>query len=118
MYAGGCFVSAGAVAVWDDLVLADGPPSRVVRVDAVTSSGLYNPQTLDGDIVVGGSLASTYTTAVDPAVASAALAPLRELWVAVGVSPPQGVVSGVDGAARWAVTRLAPVVGGAASVDL
>jgi len=110
-------VAAGAVAVGDDLVLADGSPSRVVAVDTVTSSGLYNPQTIAGDIVVGGLKVSTYTTAVDPTVASAALAPLRGLW-ASGLAMPQGLVSAVEGSARWVLTRMAPVLGGAASLEL
>lgn len=110
-------VAAASVAEGDDLVLADGTPSRVVRVHSVTSSGLYNPQTLSGVIVVGGVKVSTYTTAVDPAVAAVALAPLRGLW-AVGLAVPQGVVSSVEGSVRWALTRLVPALGGAASIEL
>jgi len=110
-------VAAGAVAVGDDLVLANDSPSRVVAVDTVTSSGLYNPQTIAGDIVVGGLKVSTYTTAVDPTVAAAALAPLRGLWTS-GLAMPQGLVSAVEGSARWVLTRMAPVLGGAASLEL
>ena len=42
--------------------------------------GLYNPLTLAGDIVVDGILASTYTKAVTPKMAHAALAPLRMMY--------------------------------------
>lgn len=42
--------------------------------------GLYNPQTLDGRIVVNGIIASTYTTAVIPEAAHALLTPLRCLF--------------------------------------
>lgn len=110
-------VAAATVTEGDDLVLADGTSSRVVRVDSVTSSGLYNPQTLSGIIVVGGVKVSTYTTAVNPAVAAVALAPLRGLWAA-GLAVPQSLVSCVEGSARWALTRLAPALGGAASIEL
>lgn len=113
----GGLAAAATVAEGDDLVLADGTPSRVVRVESVTSSGLYNPQTISGVIVVGGVKVSTYTTAVDPAVAAIALAPLRGLWAA-GLSVPQGLVSSVEGSARWVLTRLAPVLGGTASIEL
>lgn len=110
-------VAAATVVEGDDLVLADGTPSRVARVDSVTSSGLYNPQTVAGVVVVGGVKVSTYTTAVDPAVAALALAPLRGLWAA-GLAMPQGLVSSVEGGARYALTRLAPAVGGAPSIEL
>jgi Hint module len=43
----------------------------------VQASGLYNPQTLDGRIVVDGIQVSTYTSAIRPDIAHAALAPLR-----------------------------------------
>lgn len=110
-------VAAATVVEGDDLVLADGTPSRVARVDSVKSSGLYNPQTVAGIIVVGGVKVSTYTTAVDPAVAAVALAPLRGLWAA-GLAIPQGLVSSVEGGARYVLTRLAPAVGGAPSIEL
>lgn len=44
----------------------------------------FNPQTLDGDILVDGIVTSTYTTAVAPRVARAVLSPLRLLYTLDG----------------------------------
>ena len=38
------------------------------QVTRVVAEGLYNPQTMHGDIVVDGVLASVYTAAVAPAL--------------------------------------------------
>ncbi|KAK1861227.1 hypothetical protein I4F81_003811 [Pyropia yezoensis] len=87
VYANGKMTAAGAVRVGDQLELAaDRTCDVVTAIAPVTGTGLYNPQTLHGDIVVNGLRASTYTTAVEPAVASALLAPLRALFRATGVS--------------------------------
>lgn len=59
---------------------------RVVSVRRnVFERGLYNPHTLTGDIVVDGFLASTYTTAVEPTLAHALLAPFRGAFSALGL---------------------------------
>ena len=50
---------------------------RVEAVDRVAATGLFNPQTVHGDIVVDGVLATCYTKAVDMRVAHALLAPVR-----------------------------------------
>jgi hypothetical protein len=86
VYAGGALVRADAVRVGDELRLAGGSASGVVAVGATLELGLYNPQTLHGDIVVDGVVASTYTAAVEPAVAHAALAPLRAAFACFGYS--------------------------------
>lgn len=79
LYSNGALVSASSVRAGDILTLASGVTSPVASVGRVKGTGLYNPQTVSGDIVVDGILASTYTTAVEPALAHAALAPLRAL---------------------------------------
>lgn len=79
LYANGALVAAAAVRVGDVLALGDGRASPVVQVGSAPGGGLYNPQTVHGDVVVDGVLASTYTTAVEPRLAHAALAPLRVL---------------------------------------
>lgn len=79
LYANLALVPASAVRPGDVLTLASGRTSPVVSVDRVSGHGLYNPQTVSGDIVVDGVVASTYTTAVEPALAHAALAPLRAM---------------------------------------
>jgi hypothetical protein len=70
-------VAASAVRVGDALVAGDGGRAAVVAVRAAAGAGLYNPQTLHGDIVVDGVVTTTYTSAVPPAAAHALLAPLR-----------------------------------------
>ncbi len=52
----------------------------VKSISEVEVQGLYNPQTLHGDILVDGVQASTYTTAVPPQAAHVLLAPLRAVY--------------------------------------
>lgn len=54
-----------------------GTIEKAVSVRKVEKEGLYNPQTVHGDIVVDGIVASVYTEAVQPRVAHAMLAPMR-----------------------------------------
>lgn len=110
-------VPAAAVRVGDVLPLATGNCSAVVEVSRVVLLGLYNPHTLDGDIAVDGVVVSTWTVAVPPAVAAAALAPLRWLvggttggWaagMALGVSQVVGAVINAQ-----AIRTLLPTAGG------
>lgn len=59
--------------------------TTVATVRRVRATGLYNPQTLHGDILVDGFLTTTYTTALQPQYAHQLLAPLRTLY-RVGIS--------------------------------
>lgn len=88
VYANGRLTAAAAVRVGDALERSGPNPGCdvVTATDRVVGTGLYNPQTLAGDIVVDGLRASTYTTAVEPTVASALLSPLRALYRATGRS--------------------------------
>ena len=52
----------------------------MLAVRSARKTGLYNPHTLHGDIVVDGVLTSTYTAAFSPTLAHVALAPLRALY--------------------------------------
>lgn len=52
----------------------------VTSVSMAWGEGLFNPHTIDGDIVVDGILTSTYTTTVAPGLAHALLWPLRLLY--------------------------------------
>lgn len=52
----------------------------ITSVRDVAATGLYNPQTLQGDIVVNGVVASTFTTAVQMRAANGLLSPLRALY--------------------------------------
>lgn len=73
------FIAAAQVKVGNSLVLAQGLRTRVQRVTTVISTGLYNPHTIDGKIVVDGFVTSTYTLAVEAQIAHSLLAPLRLL---------------------------------------
>lgn len=89
VYANGALVPAASIVPGDILTLSlpssscTSPPcsttAPVTQIERIRSTGLYNPQTVHGDIVVDGVVASTYTTAVEPALAHALLAPLRLL---------------------------------------
>lgn len=79
LYANDVLVPAGNVVIGDFLMLGDGTFSSVVSVDVTSARGLFNPQTEHGDIVVDGVVASTFTTALEPALAHGILAPFRFL---------------------------------------
>lgn len=51
--------------------------ATVVDIRSVVATGLYNPHTLAGHMVVGDVVVSCYTQTVNPNVAVAALAPVR-----------------------------------------
>lgn len=81
----GGLMAAGRVQIGDWIETAAGVATRVTEKHREFGRGLYNPQTLDGEIVVDGILASTYTTAVAPAAAHAWLAPLRLVYQLCGL---------------------------------
>lgn len=86
------------IRVGDFLTLEDGSESMVKTVRTLQGSpdGVFNPQTMHGDIVVDGILASTYTAAVDPTVAHASLLPLRALHLWANVR-----WEGLEGESMW-----------------
>lgn len=86
LYVNDRLASAETVNSGDVLILADGQRTVVSNVSQVTSRGLYNPQTVHGNIVVDGIVASTYTRAVQPTTAHALLAPLRALYQRLGLT--------------------------------
>lgn len=81
----GGLMAAGRVQVGDWVETAAGLATRVTQKHRESGRGLYNPQTLDGEIVVDGILASTYTTAVAPSTAHAWLAPVRLVYQLCGL---------------------------------
>jgi Hint module len=105
LYINGELAAAGAVSIGDEIELASGAMDRVTNVDFVMDVGLYNPQTLDGRIVVDGVLASAYTRAIDPRIAHAGLVVSRALYsVTGGWDSSMGTLSGE--LPRNAVRRL------------
>lgn len=59
---------------------------QVVKSWRVWDRGLYNPQTVHGDIVVDGVVATCYTKFVERGMAHGLLAPLRALYRWSGIS--------------------------------
>lgn len=85
VYANGARMRAGSVRVGDKLSVGENGEIEVVKsVRKVEGVGLHNPHTLHGDIVVDGVLASTYTAAVHPRLASLLLAPFRAVFYLAG----------------------------------
>lgn len=82
---GGNLVPASALKIGDSLETSSGAADAVVSLSMVKGTGLYNPQTVHGDIVVDGFRASTYTKAVHPVLAHGLLAPLRTLYNRFGL---------------------------------
>lgn len=82
LYVNGELTMAGRVMVGDVVTLADGSDSKVTGVSSKWGPGLYNPHTMDGDIIVDGVKTSTYTGAVHPTLAHALLYPVRKMYEA------------------------------------
>lgn len=100
LYIDGTLRPASEVRIGDNLHDEYGRNLRVHRVATVREKGLYNPQTLQGDLVVNGVRVSTFTSAVHPQIAHAALVPFRALYNAVRFSP-------VNLQLGWAVRAVA-----------
>eukprot|EP00178_Gracilaria_changii_P010798 TRINITY_DN3133_c0_g1_i1.p1 TRINITY_DN3133_c0_g1~~TRINITY_DN3133_c0_g1_i1.p1 ORF type:complete len:445 (+),score=82.14 TRINITY_DN3133_c0_g1_i1:473-1807(+) len=86
VYVNGRLLAASSVKVGDRMELVSGDRVAVSRVSVVKKSGLFNPQTLHGDIIVNGVRASTFTQAVQVCTASALMAPLRFAYALFGWS--------------------------------
>eukprot|EP00173_Palmaria_palmata_P003588 Plantae.Rhodophyta-Palmaria_palmata.ctg37814.p1 GENE.Plantae.Rhodophyta-Palmaria_palmata.ctg37814~~Plantae.Rhodophyta-Palmaria_palmata.ctg37814.p1 ORF type:complete len:157 (+),score=36.29 Plantae.Rhodophyta-Palmaria_palmata.ctg37814:49-471(+) len=84
MYVNGELQAAKAIVAGDVVELASGERDAVSSVSSIVDTGLYNPQTVHGDVVVNGVLASTYTTTVEPVFAHAVLSPFRAVYNALG----------------------------------
>lgn len=77
LYANGRMTPARYLQRGDFVHLADRRQARVASTQTVLKRGLYNPQTLNGDIVVNDVLATTWTTTVTPTIAQSLLLPAR-----------------------------------------
>jgi Hint module len=86
IYVNGALAAAHTATIGDSIELADGSVDTIAAVSTAVLPGLYNPQTLHGDIVVDGVRASTYTTAVEPRFAHAILTPVRAAYSLSGWS--------------------------------
>lgn len=86
IYVNGNLAAAKTAIVGDNLELGNGQATTVTAVERVRKVGLYNPQTLHGDIVVNSLRASTFTRTVNPPSAQALMAPLRHIYAMFGLS--------------------------------
>lgn len=84
LYVNGKLTAAGSVVVGDELELVSGERGAVVDISCALHKGLFNPQTVQGDLVVDSVRVATYTTAIQTGVAHSLLAPLRMLYGLVG----------------------------------
>lgn len=86
LYLNGRLAAASTAKVGDAVSLASGETSHITQVKSVKGTGLYNPQTIHGDIVVDGVTSSTYSTAVAPTLAHYLLCPFRTVYKTFGFS--------------------------------
>lgn len=70
-------VAAESVKFGDDLLDADQDTSQVISIDRVVKSGLFNPHTVQGDILVNGVLTTTYTNSITDSISHTLLSPFR-----------------------------------------
>lgn len=86
LYINDRLAAAASAKAGDMLQSSDGSNIAIEKVESVRKAGLYNPQTLHGDIVVDSIRASTFTRTVELGTAQALLAPLRMLYSSLGMS--------------------------------
>lgn len=87
----GVLLEAKNFTVGDTLGVSTSNFDRIVSVERVKHKGLFNPQTASGTLMLRFGradpvLATTYTTAVRPALAHALMAPLRTLYDVTGAT--------------------------------
>lgn len=80
LYVNGKLTRAAEVRIGDMLQYESTGWVSVEKVSIVRGRGLYNPQTMHGDILVDQVLVSTYTSAVAPSVAHSLSLPLRAIY--------------------------------------
>ncbi len=83
MYVNGKMKPAASIQVGDNVQCNDSLDT-ISKLSIVRERGLYNPQTLNGDIIVNGVKASTYTVVTEPNAAQAILTPFRLAYCILG----------------------------------
>lgn len=100
LYINDRLLPAEAARPGDFLQLQNGSKDVIKHVHKKRLQGLYNPQTLHGDIIVDSVRASTYTKVIAPNTAHPLLAPLRLLFRFAGRSTSV-LNSGAGRFAQW-----------------
>lgn len=103
--------AASDVEIGESLTMRNGSLDSVTAKWTSWKYGLFNPQTVDGWIVVNGLVISTFTQAVQPAAATALLAPVKFLF-RLGIPLPvvsHWLTHGSDELPSW-VRHLIPRV--------
>jgi len=108
----GKLTAAKNVQAGDEILLANGSAAVVSSTGIVRRIGLYNPQTLEGHIVVNGVVASTYTEAVPPRVAHFLLAIPRLLYTTNISREPLGKFFYGDSSIARFIVRVRSLVEG------
>ena len=85
LYVNGQLAAAKSIRVGDSVMTETGV-ATITDVTTVNGVGLYNPQTITGDIMVNGIKASTYTTTVESKAAHSMLAPVRAVFNIFGLT--------------------------------
>lgn len=81
-------------------------PSKVVALTKKTSSGVYAPLTIEGNIVVDGVLTSCYGVMNNEVIAHAAFAPVRAVhWILQYISYPYAIDTDSEGV-HWYADAL------------
>ena len=80
LYVNGILITASNVNINDKLYTINNMYDPVTSIETVIEKGLYNPHTLNGDIMVNGVVTSTYTKALHPYIAHLLLAPIRVIY--------------------------------------
>lgn len=80
LYLDGIPKTAGQARVQHSVVTASGAKEQIISIERRYKRGLFNPHTLSGTIVVNHILATTWTSALSPVVATSLLSPLRMLY--------------------------------------
>lgn len=83
----------------DQLLHVKNGAVTVLKIEQVLQRGLFNPHTRDGNIVVDGFIATTFTDAVPVYIATSLLAPLRAIHALIGIDLSVGRIS-KDGVVR------------------
>eukprot|EP00186_Timspurckia_oligopyrenoides_P000310 CAMPEP_0182451058 /NCGR_PEP_ID=MMETSP1172-20130603/43508_1 /TAXON_ID=708627 /ORGANISM="Timspurckia oligopyrenoides, Strain CCMP3278" /LENGTH=591 /DNA_ID=CAMNT_0024648793 /DNA_START=2007 /DNA_END=3782 /DNA_ORIENTATION=- len=74
------YATAETLRTKDEIVMFDESTALVLSNKRIQDIGLYNPHTLDGDLVVDGVRVSSYTASLSPHLSHLLLWPLRILY--------------------------------------